>query len=318
MLEFDKASSETMTQRTEIRMASPSAIAWIVCSLLSICVGTLQGQEKEGDKAAEKKKNERYMVVLTIGEQEAASLRRDGYLRATLPEKFRNRVDSVLLKHPTTFLKKKLVIRDDVDKTGRTLLVNVDESIVDRLEYQPVQMKVYQSGFDSITLKYQRSTTRSRLAPRGRGANPKRNDSPQVFVRLSPQNGTTGWIRNMQTLQVETQFGSTKIPLNRIAGIRFNAPEKNQVVIISVTGDYLTGKIDFDDIVLATRWGDEKIPVSKLESVTYNRDSRFLESPKEASKRWILTQPAQSLAPRGAPVRFPGNPGFPGLPNSNF
>ena len=176
-----------MTQRTKIRMASHSAIAWIVCLLLSISVGSLQGQEKEGakerlkevaeerakaakaTKAAKKKKDERYMVVLTIGEQEAAALRRDGYLRATLPSKFRNRVDSVVLKHPTTFLKKKLVIRDDVDKSGGTLMVNVDESIVDRLEYQPVQMKVYQSGFDSITLKYQRPSNRGRLAPRGRG-----------------------------------------------------------------------------------------------------------------------------------------------------
>lgn len=258
------------------------------------------------------------MVVLTIGEQEAAALRRDGSLRATLPPKFRNRVDSVVLKHPTTFLKKKLVIRDDIDKTGRTLLVNVDESVVDRLEYQPVQMKVYQSGFDSVTLRYQRPVNRGRLPAPGRGMKPKPNDSPQVFVRLSPQNGTTGWIRNMQTLAVETQFGSTKIPLNRIAGIRFNASEKNQVVVISVTGDYLTGEIDFDDIVLATRWGDERIPVSKMESVTYHRDSRFLESPKEAGGRWILTQPAQSLAPRSAPVRFPGNPALRGLPNSNF
>jgi hypothetical protein len=311
-----------MIQSTKIRMAHQSAIAWIACMLLLICGGLLQGQEKESvekrEKVSEKENDERYMVVLTIGPQEAAALRRDGYLRATLPDKFRNRVDSVVLKHPTTFLKKKLVIRDDIDKVRATLLVNIDESIVDRLEYQPVQMKVYQSGFDSITLKYRRPTNRGRLPSRGQGMKPKPNDSPQVFVRLSPENGTTGWIRNMRTFEVETQFGPTKIPLNRIAGIRFNTPEANQVVVISVTGDYLTGTIDFADIVLATRWGDERIPISKMESVTYHRDARFLESPKEAGGRWILTQPAQSLVPRNAPVRFPGNPTLRGLPNSNF
>lgn len=313
-----------MIQRTEIRMVPHFVTAWIACLLLSFSGGLLHGQEKDRDTAAEKKKTEkkkkddRFMVVLTIGEQEAASLRRDGYLRATLPEKFRNRVDSVLLKHPTTFLSKKLLVRDDTDKRGRSLLVNVNEAIVDRLEYQPVQIKVYQSGFDSITLRYRRPTNQNQRSALRRGTKPKPNDSPQVFVRLSPQNGTTGWIRNMQTLKIETQFGPTKIPFNRIAGIRFRANEDNQVVVISVTGDYLTGTIDFDDIVLATRWGDERIPISKLESVTYHRDSRFLEGAKETGGRWVLTQPAQSLAPRPTAIRFPGNPVYRGLPNSNF
>ena len=307
-----------MIQRTEIRIRPHFALAWIACLLLSFSSELLHGQEKDRDEAAEKKQDERYMVVLTIGEQEAALLRRNGYLRATLPDKFRNRVDSVLLKHPTTFISKKLVIRDDIDKTDRTLLVNVNESIVDRIEYQPIQMKVYQSGFDSITLKYQRPANRAQVATLRRGAKPKPNDSPQVFVRLSPQNGTSGWIRNMQVLEIETQFGPTKIPFNRIAGIRFQANEDNQVVVISVTGDYLTGTIKFDDIVLATRWGDEKIPVSKLESVTYHRDSRFLEGAKETGERWILTQPARTLNPRPAPVHFPNHSTFDRLPSSNF
>lgn len=308
-----------MIQRTKIRMVSHSAIAWIVCLFLSLNCALLLGQEKEPDDAAkENQKNERYMVVLTIGEQEAATLRRNGRLQATLPDKFRNRVDSVLLKHPTTFLSKKLVVRDDVDKSGRSLLVNVNESIVDRLEYQPVQIKVYQSGFDSIILRYQRPTNRAQVAALRRGTTPKPNDSPQVFVRLSPQNGTTGWIRNMKTLSVETQFGSTKIPLNRIAGIRFNTEETNEVVVISITGDYLTGTIDFDNIVLATRWGDEKIPVSELESVTNHRDARFLGDTVQAGGRWVLTQPAQPLPLRQAPTRFPANPQYRGLPNPSF
>jgi len=279
-----------MTEHTKIRMGFHSAIAWIACVVLCCCGSVLQGQEEDTDKKAEKKKIERYMVVLTLGEQEVASLRRDGYLRATLPQQFRNRVDSVLLKHPTTFLSKKLVIRDDVDKSGRTLLVNVNEAIVDRLGFQPVQMKVYQSGFDSVTLRYRRSNEPGQASSLSRGRKAKPKDSPLVFVRLSAQNGTTGWIRNMETLSVETQFGSTKIPMSRISGIRFNTGETNEVVVISVTGDYLTGTIDFENIVLATRWGDERIPVSKLESVTYQRDSRFVEGQKEAGGRWILTQ----------------------------
>lgn len=307
-----------MSNRKKIRMFSPATIAWTGLMALCICCGSLSGQEKDLDEADKSDKKERYMLVLTIGELEASALRRDGQLRATLPAKFQNRVDSVLLKHPTTFLSKKLIVNDDVDKLGRTLLVNVDESIVDRLEYQPVQMKIYQSGFDSITLKYQRPRNRARLASIRRGTKPKPNDSPQVFVRLSPQNGTTGWVRNMKTLTVETQFGSTELPLNRIAGIRFNADESNEVVVISVAGDYLTGSIDLNEIVLATRWGDEKIPVSKLESITYHRESRFLEGAPEAGKRWILSQPAQPLPTSRAPVRFPTNPAYRGLPNSSF
>ena len=232
-----------MIKRKKIRMDSHSTIAWISCLLLSICCGAVNAQEtdKEKDKPAKKEKNERYMVVLTIGEQEANALRRDGQLRATLPEKFKNRVDSVLLKHPTTFLSKKLVVNDDVDKFGQTLLVNVDESIVDRLGYQPVQIKVYQSGFDSITIKYQRPSQGGRYALIRRGTRPQANDSPRVFVRLSAENGTSGWIRNMKDLNVETQFGAAKIPLSRIAGIRFNADKSQR------------GRGDFSDWRLPNR-----------------------------------------------------------------
>jgi hypothetical protein len=299
-------------------MGNRSAVAMISCMIFAFCSVTVNAQEGDDEKPSSKEKNDRFMVVLTIGEQEAAALRRDGQLRATLPAKFQNRVDSVLLKHPTTFLSKKLLIKDDIDKLGRTLLVNVDESIVDRLEYQPVQMKVYQSGFQSITLKYLRPGNRSRLASIRRRAKPMPNDSPQVFVRLSPQNGTTGWVRNMKSLKFETQFGPTEIPLSRIAGIRFNADESDDVVVISATGDYLTGKIDLSEIELATRWGDEKIPVSKLESITYHRGSRFLEGDPKAGKKWVLTRPVQPLPPSRPPVRFPGNPIDQGLPNSSF
>ncbi len=308
-----------MIESMKIRIASRVLVAWMGFLALCLCCGSLTGQEKELAEVADtSEKQERYMLVLTIGELEASALRRDGQLRATLPAKFRNRVDSILLKHPTTFLSKKLVVDDDVDKLGRTLLVNVDESIVDRLEYQPVQMKIYQSGFDSITLKYQRPKNQARLASLRRGTKPQPNDSPRVFVRLSPQNGTTGWIRSMKILTVETQFGSTKIPLNRIAGIRFNADEANEVVVISVTGDYLTGSIDLNQIVLATRWGDETIPVSKLESITYDRESRFLDGDSKAGRQWILSQPAKPSTPRRAPTRFPANPAYRGLSNSSF
>ena len=88
--------------------------------------------------------------------------------------------------------------------------------------------------------------------------------------------------------------------------------------MISVTGDYLTGTIDMDEIVLATRWGDEKIPVSELESITYSRESRFLEADPDSNGRWVLTQPAQSIPTSRAPIRFPANPSYPVLPNSSF
>jgi len=307
-------------------MAPHSAIAWIVCLLLSINCGLLQGQEKKADKAAKKEvaeekekeeKNERYMVVLTIGAQEAATLRNSGRLQATLPDKYRNRVDSVLLKNPTSFRSKKLVVRGKFEKTGKSLLVNVNESVIDRLELQPVQIKVYQSGFESITLKYKRPN-RAQLDAIPRGAKPKPDDSPQVYVRLSPKNGTAGWIRNMKNLMVETQFGSTEIPFNRIAGVRFNTEEPNKVVVISLTGDYLTGTINFDEIVFATRWGDQKIPVSELQSVTNHRDARFLEDKTKADGRLMITQPAQPLPIHQALPRFPVNPSYPGLPIPSF
>jgi len=306
-----------MIQRTKIRIVSRIGIAWIVCLFLSLNCILLLGQEKEPDQATKEKKSDRYMVVLTIGEQEAATLRRSGRLRATLPDKYRNRVDSVLLKHSTTFLSKKLVVRGDFDKAGSSLMVNVDESVIDRLEFQPVQIKVYQSGYKSITLRYKRPS-RAQLDAIPREAKPKPDDSPQVYVRLSPKNGTAGWIRNMKNLSVETQFGSTEIPFNRIAGVRFNTEESNKVVVISLTGDYLTGTIDFDEIVLATRWGDQKIPVGELESITNHRDARFLEDKTKADGRLMITQPAQPRLIRQAPTQFPGNPPYLGLPNSSF
>ena len=295
------------------------------------------GSSDKDPEVKEEIEDQRFVVVLTIGDEEARALRRDGNLRASLPAHFRDRVDSVLLRHPTTFLKRKLVIKDDVDKIGRTLLVNVDESIVDRLGYQPIMIKVYQSGYDTIVLKYPPSGSRRRLASIGRASRPRPRDSPQVFVRLSPENGTTGWVRNMKSIKVTTEFGSIDMPLAKVRGIRFNSDSPEDVAIVSVTGDYFTGKIEQKEIVLATRWGDERIPVTKLESITYDRDIKFLEGDPKAGNRWVLTKPAAAAQPnRGLPNArpiaqpaqpfrmmplnqpFPVNPAQRGLPNRGF
>ena len=310
-----------MKQIRSIQNFRPSWIAGIsgfVVGILICNLGQCQEPATPANAASSKKKSDRFAVVLTIGEQESQSLRRDGSLRATLPSQFHDRVDSVVLKHPTTFLSKRLMIDDDTDKFGRTLVVNVDESILDRLEYQPVQMKVYRSGYNTIMLKYQRPGNQSKLASIRSQAKPKPNDSPQVFVRLSAQNGTTGWVRNMKSLKVETDFGTIDFPLSRIAGIRFNSDAADEVSIISATGDSLSGKIDQTKIVLATRWGDETIPLDKLESITYSRDVKFLKGDPKLGRRWILTQPAQPAPSRTLAPRFPGNPTNRGLPNIRF
>lgn len=250
---------------------------------------------------------ERFKLVLKIGDAEANALRRDGVLRTKLPPAYRNRVGSIVLKGPTTFREERLKIEEDVDKLGNNLIVNVDESIVDRLGYQPVVMKIYQSNYDTVVLRYQRGP-QNRLASNRKFLKPAFDDSPQLFIRMSAETGTTGWIRGMKTLPLQTQFGKMNFRFEDIRGVRFNAGQPDQVVVISATGDYLTATIDLDKITLATRWGEEEIAISDLESISWHRDSKFTEitneaapSPTGSGPRWLL-----SPVPRFNPVPWYG------------
>ena len=254
--------------------------------------------------------NKRFNLILVIGEAEANALRRDGILKTEVPARYRNRVGSILLKGPTTFLNKRLTVEEDIDKHGQDLLVNVDESIVDRLGYQPVLMKVYQSGFTTVVLRYQRGGPKNRLASNRESLKPKPADSPQMFIRLSDANGTSGWIRDLKTLAVLTEFGSVEIPMSKVKGVRFNTGGKDDVVVITATGDYVTGKIAMPNITLATRWGEETIGIEDIESVTWHRNSRFSkpaesdksDSSKSSEKRWLLSPAPQ---PKRSPQQFP-------------
>lgn len=230
---------------------------------------------------------EKFDVVLTLDVEEKQRLRKSGYLKASLPRQYLNRVDSVVLKSANSFHDEPLKLPGDVDRRDKSLMVKVDDSVLEHLEWQPVKMKVYESNFSSVLLEYQSKSTMIEHRP---STIDKDRDSPLIYLRINSGKTLSGYVQNRDSLKLATEFGEIDFPFQSFVGVRFNVTNDDQevrAVILFENGDVVSGKIDVDAIVLKTIWGDKAFQIHELNSITKTRSVELINPFPSEPNRWI-------------------------------
>ena len=115
-------------------------------------------------------------------------------------------------------------------------------------------------------------------------------DSGKVYVAVSRNNDLTGAIVELDTLKVESAFGSVSIPMTKVDGIKMHADAKDNAVIAFKNGDLLTGKVILDVVKLKTQWGTAHINTEKIETITYSKASRFFSDTSTGKAVWRFTK----------------------------
>lgn len=249
----------------------------------------------------EENPNRKFVLILKLDDNQINRLRVNGSMTTQIPPRFVNRVGAIRFQRSVSFLSDPLkVVGAKTDKKNRSISVEVDNTILERLAYQPVDLAIYESGFQQVQLNFNpRGMVAGRL-PAEFPPNIKPGSGPYMYVRINSQRGIYGSLRDFKTLSIKTQFGKVNVPTSEIAGIRFNDGNVNRAFVVLKKGDVFSGEIDFTSITVSSRWGNRKLKLHELESLTLARASVFLRDAVKP-KRWRL----ESLLPDNGSAHSP-------------
>jgi len=198
-------------------------------------------------------------------------------LSTRIPPNLVNRVGKIRLKRSRSFLSRSLkVVGAQTEKKNGLVSVEIDNTILERLAYQPVEMSIYESGFNQVQLKFNPLGSVAGKLPAEAQSPADLQAGPYMFVRIDSKRGIYGLIKNFETLSIETQFGKVQIPTSELAGIRLNDGGVNKAFVVLKKGDFFTGKIDMETITVQSRWGDKEINLREVESFTLAPEYVFL------------------------------------------
>lgn len=256
-----------------------------------------QPQSKPVASDESDKPNKKLRMNLKLDFQRINTIRSAGSISSVIPPKNRDRVGAIRLQQPTSFLSKPLVIVEaKANVSNGTLYVEVDNTILERLPYQPVELRIYDTGFNAITLKFNPKGMVAGKLPEEVIVQPGPKDSPILYVSINGNRGIYGVLEGFKELDVKAEFGKIKIPVDTIAGIRFNTGPDNQTYIVLKKGDSFSGKIELEKITISTRWGKRDLKVANLESVTTFQSNKFVQT-KNNPDRWQLKSTLQPILP---------------------
>lgn len=232
---------------------------------------------------------QRFELNLTLDAAKIQQLKKTGFLKATVPAQFFNRVDSIVLKQSDSFNDDRLSLPLDIDKRSRALFAEIDQSVLEHLPYQPVRIKVYESNFDAVVVQYRPGD--GLIENQASTVNPE-TDSGLVWLQLNSGKKLPGYLRDGQSLILQSQIGDLPIPFDTFDGIGFlSATEdsvSNAAVLLLANGDQLSGQLEFETLRLCTRWGDKEFSRSEIVAITRAVQTTLTPPNKSDSSVWLI------------------------------
>ena len=227
------------------------------------------------DVSAATESDERISAVIELQDADIASLKQTGFFKMAIPPSYRERIASVTLKRPIRFKDESAVSYNDVDRRSGTIAISVDDSTLEQIDYQPVELKIYESGFSNIIVRYQpgNSTPVSK---------PSEKDSGVFITTLSNSKSITGRLAGMKEFSIKSGLGKVDVDLEKVSDISFD--EDGKATVQMTTGDQLSGEINFKNITINNRWGAEDLKVADITRISkpFNAAAKMIAMPAES------------------------------------
>lgn len=195
-----------------------------------------------------------------------------------LPAGKRQVVGAIRLEKPEFFKSQPFKVRLRSQVIGNVVAIQLPVTALDRLEYQPIEIPIYQSQVTSFKL-FPDFSGGSELRFK-----PKQID-PDFYVRLKPNNGVSVAFEFDKTFRLTNEILQADLPFDEIAGIFF---DNDSASVVMKNGDNITGKHDWpSQVEFTTPWGDEIVKLDEVVSITRNRYVRLVPS-GAASPKWVI------------------------------
>lgn len=226
-----------------------------LCILLVIAVSLGWG---DSSIAADATDTGRVSAVVELTDGELQSLLQTGVFKMAIPKSYKNKVNSLILKRPERFKDEVAVLFNDVDKRANTIAISVDDSTIEQIAYQPVELKIYESGYTNIMVRY-------RPGNGIQAEEPSKYDSVELKIMLLNGKTLTGRLSDMTQFPLKSSLGKVKVQLNEVSQI--TVKDDGELKVMMFNGDTLTGETNFSSILVNSRWGQEKIKLKDIASI---------------------------------------------------
>ena len=210
-----------------------------------------------------------FEAIVTLNDANLQTLLKRGQLEVSIPQHLVNSVDAVIVRRPVYFKDSMATKFATAQLSGHQLIVDIDQSMIERIDYQPVQLKVYESGFSSVVLKCNK-----RVAPNKKTKLPgdPATDSPMLTVKMRSGNGIDGRIEGIKKLSLNSSIGKISIDLDRTQQITVR--NGGELGIEMTNGDMISGTVSSDKFVLLNRWSDETIKLSEVSALVIHHEAQ--------------------------------------------
>lgn len=249
------------------------------------------------------------VVELTDGELDA--LLQTGIFKFSIPYSLRNKVNSLILKRPERYKDDIAVRFNDVDKRSNTIDISVDDSTIEQIEYQPVELKIYESGYTNVLVHYRPGNSETTKKP-------SKADSVVLKTNLKSGKSLTGRLFQTKQFTIKSNLGNVKVKLKDVSQI--TVLEDGDLKVMLFNGDLLTGKCDFSTITINSPWGLERIKLEDIATIvaplsidlSANQNTQFQHNALPVQPRNFAAPVAAPLAvapwPNQVPVHYPAQP----------
>lgn len=201
----------------------------------------------------------RVSAVVELTDGELQSLLQTGSFKMSIPPNLKNKVNSLILKRPDRFKDDVAVLFNDVDKRYNTIAISVDDSTIEQIAYQPVELKIYESGYTNIMVRYRPGNGR-------KVKKPSKTDSVELKLQLKSGKSITGRLSYMTQFPLESGLGKVNVKLEEVSQITFE--EDGDLRVTMLNGDTLQGESNFSSVIINSRWGQERIKTENIASIT--------------------------------------------------
>lgn len=202
---------------------------------------------------------DRVAAVIELQDTDVASLMATGYFKMEIPRAYKDRIASVVLKRPVRFKDDLAILFNDVDRRGSAIAIDVDDAVMEQIDYQPVELKLYESNLTHIVVHYQPgngSFISSKALAEG----------PMFLATLEDGKAIQGTLVDREEFTLASGMGAVDVNLSDVFEIRFE--DDNRISVTMLNGDSLSGKNPISSITVNSRWGDELLMASRLASIS--------------------------------------------------
>ena len=171
--------------------------------------------QSELGKLRENAKANRIRLKTTVNDALLEKFQQGQAISVAVPPGNERSISSLLVRKPECFKSEAVVVRPRTRAEGKVVIVELSRQLFDRLDYQPIRIRIFESSVERID-----------LVPATRITDPEEETpsntiSPEFYIRLKPANGVSASFKNNNSFRLTNDVFDHEIPFEEIEAVFF-------------------------------------------------------------------------------------------------